>query len=83
MTTEEKNELLAKVLGDDKSDLAKTVKIQCETSLPDAAAKEKAWNEIVDPKSSCSAKEREAMMAGFFAKSQKDLTAPYADKYFE
>ena len=56
MTTDEKNELLNKIIGDDKSDLAKNVKIQCETSIPDAAVKEKAWNEIINPKSTYSQK---------------------------
>lgn len=43
MTNEEKNELLEKIIGDDKSDLAKRLRIQCEVSIPDAAVKEKAW----------------------------------------
>lgn len=51
MTNEEKFAMLEKVLGDDKSDLAKRTRIQCETSIPDAAVKEKAWNEIINPKS--------------------------------
>lgn len=83
MTTDEKNELLSKVVGDDKSDLAKNLKLQCETSIPDAAVKEKAWNEIVNPNSTLSMKEREAMMSGFYARSQQELTRPYADKYYE
>lgn len=58
MTTDEKKALLEQVVGDDKSDLAKNVRIQCETSIPDADVKEKAWNEIVNPNSTYSDKER-------------------------
>lgn len=58
MTTDEKNAMLTAVIGEDKSDLAKNVRIQCETSIPDAAVKEKAWNEIVNPNSEYSDKEK-------------------------
>lgn len=83
MTTEEKNKMLEQIIGDDKSDLAKRVKIQCEVSIPDAAVKEKAWNDIVDPKSTVSDVDKRAIMSGFWAGSQYELTKPYADKYYE
>lgn len=83
MTTDEKNALLEQVVGDDKSDLAKNVTIQCGVSIPDPAAKENAWKEIVNPNSTYSDKERQAMMSGFYAYSQLELTRPYADKYYE
>lgn len=59
------------------------MKYQCEASIPDPAAKEHAWNEIVNPNSTHSDKERQAMMMGFWASSQLELTRPYADKYYE
>jgi hypothetical protein len=67
LTTEEKNQILEKIVGEDKSDLAKRVRIQCETSIPDAAVKEKAWLEIINPKSTMSDVEKQAMMSGFYA----------------
>jgi hypothetical protein len=83
MSNEEKFELLEKVLGDDKSDLAKRLRLQCEVSIPDAAVKEKAWYDITDPKSTVSDVEKRAIMSGFYAASQVELTNQYADKYYE
>lgn len=83
MTIDEKNAMLEKVVGDDVSDLAKAVRITCGASIPDPAVKEKTWNEIMNPTSTCSDKEKEAMMSGFYAWSQFELTKPYADKYYE
>lgn len=39
MTTDAKNALLEKVLKDDKSDIAKSVRLQCEVSIADPAVK--------------------------------------------
>lgn len=60
-------QMLDKVLKDDKSDIARNIRAQCMTSLPDAAIKEQAWNEITDPKSPISSKLKEAKMKGFYA----------------
>lgn len=67
MTTDEKNGLLEKVLKDDKSDIAKSVRLQCEVSIADPAIKAKAWEDITDPNSPFSMKEKQAKMAGFYA----------------
>jgi len=47
-TLDEKKALKAKTLANDQSDNAKTVEQICDNSLPDAALKEKLWNEITD-----------------------------------
>jgi len=83
LTNEEKMQLLEKVIGDDKSDIAKNVRIQCEASIPDPAVKEQVWKEITDPNSEISIKERQSKMMGFYARSQFDICKPYADKYYE
>ena len=59
--------MLEKVIGNDKSDLAKCLRLTCETAIADPAAKEKAWNEIINPNSETSNKEKIAMMGGFYA----------------
>ena len=75
--------MLEKVLKDDKSDIAKTVRLQCEVSIADPAVKAQAWKDITDPNSSFSMKEKQAKMSGFYAWSQFDIVKPYFDLYYE
>ena len=83
LTTEAKNSLLEFVIGDDNSDLAKNAKHACSASIATAENKERVWNELLDPKSKFSAKESEAMMAGFYSWDQIDLCRPYFNKFYE
>ena len=62
LSTDEKMQLLEKVLADDKSDIARDVRAQCMTSIADPAVKEQAWKDITDPKSPISNKLKEAKM---------------------
>lgn len=83
MTTEQKNVLLEKVLKDDKSDIAKSVRLYCEVAVNDPAVKAQAWKDIVDPNSSFSMKEKQAKMGGFYSWGQFDICKPYFDMYYE
>jgi hypothetical protein len=38
--------LMDHVLGDDKSDESKVVRVYCEAALPDAESKKNAWEKI-------------------------------------
>lgn len=46
-----KMEILDKVLGDDKSDLAKNARLCCMAALPDPKKKEEIWASLIDPNS--------------------------------
>lgn len=63
---ESKQQILDKVLGDDKSDIAKKLRLTCEALTADPKIKEKVWKELVDPKSTLSVYERRAYMQGFY-----------------
>lgn len=76
-----KEELLEKVLGDDKSDIANNLRLTCKTLLPDAKSKEEAWAEISDHSNTLSSYERNAMMAGFFNRESAEILKPYYDQY--
>jgi hypothetical protein len=65
MEKEKKMELLEKIQGGEKSDLAINTRLTCLAGLPDAAVKEETWKAITDVNSQESLKERSAKMAGF------------------
>jgi len=72
------------ILGEDKSDIAKGVRLYCQAATNDAKTKEKTWNELINEKSQYSDKERRSMMAGFFSWDQRETVClPYVDKFFE
>jgi len=81
--TAEKQRLLDLVVGDDKSDIAKNLILCCEALLPDAAAKQSAWDKIVDHKNKYSSYERQALMDGFFSRDAADVLGPFFDKYVQ
>jgi hypothetical protein len=81
-TTDEKKELIQKVLGDDKSDDVQRIRITCEAAFADAENKERVWNILIEENSTHTVYQREAMMSGFKAGGQ-ELMAPYADKYYD
>ena len=83
LTQEKKNSLLEEILGSDNSDLAKNAKHCCAASIATAENKEKVWNELLDPNSKYSAKERQAMMGGFYSFDQLELCRPYYNKFYE
>lgn len=75
--------LIDEVLGEDKSDLAKNTRLVCAAAVPEAANKEKVWNDLLDPQSSLSSKQRQAMMSGFYSWDQIDLIRPYFSRFYE
>jgi hypothetical protein len=79
----EKEALLAKVIGDDKSDIAENTKETCFAFIPTAENKAKVWEQITDPNSTESIYKRKAKMSGFYSWKQLDLIRPYFDKYYE
>lgn len=78
-----KQELLTKVVGDDQSDVVINLKLSCEALLPDKAAKEKVWKEIIDYTNKLSSYERLAYMSSFFNIESADILAPYFQKYID
>jgi hypothetical protein len=62
ISSEEKQALIQKVLGEDKSDTAKRVKLTCEAALASPENKERVWNILTEENSTYTVYEREAMM---------------------
>lgn len=80
---DEKKALRDKALEKDTSDNAQNVKKVLEYSLPDAALKERLWEEILDESSGCSLMEIRLKIQGFWQRHlQLDLMAPYFEKYY-
>ncbi len=68
-------------LGRDATDAGVRHAVACRASVPDPAAKEAAWAQIVSgalPNATF-----RAMLAGFMDDDQPELLAPYVDRYFE
>ena len=68
-------------LGLDATDAGDRHAVACRASVPDPAAKEAAWAQIVSgtlPNATF-----RAMLAGFMDADQPELLAPYVDRYFE
>ena len=82
-TYESKKALLAKTVGDDKSDIAENLRHTCEASLPDPEKKAETWASVTDPNSNDSLHVRRAKMQGFYHWSQFDLCAPYFNKFYQ
>ncbi len=55
--------------------------VRCRAALPTAAAKEKAWSMIMTD-ADLSNYELDAACEGFWHPAQRELTAPYVDRYF-
>lgn len=82
-TIDEKQALRTKAFENDQSDRAKNCSKICDFSLPDAALKEKLWNEITDAATSESLSEIKNKISGFHQrKNQLDLISPYFEKYY-
>ena len=79
----EKHELLAKVIGDDKSDIAENTKETCIALIPTAENKAHVWEQLTDTNSTESIYKRGAKMGGFYSWKQLDLIRPYFDKFYE
>jgi len=80
---EYKTATLNAILGEDKSDKASQLRERCNARLPDAAIKAEVWERIVAKNSPDSLVTRNALMAGFYHRSQKDILRPYFTKFFE
>jgi aminopeptidase N len=68
-------------LGRDATDAGARHAVACRASVPDPAAKEWAWAQIVSgtlPNATF-----RAMLAGFMDDDHPELLAPYVDRYFE
>jgi len=55
---------------------------RCEALRPDPAAKERAWQLLVDPAAELSHYQLAALAGGFWVPGQEDLVAPYAPRWF-
>ena len=59
ISKKEKFDLFDKIIGKDQSDKSIMAKLYCETALPEKKEKEKRWNQLMNPKSKYSKKQRE------------------------
>lgn len=83
-TAEEKQALKEKAFAQDQSDKAHKAQQVNEYSLPDAALKEKLWNEIVDANQNDTLLQFQNKIAGFMNRFQQlDLITPYFEKYYD
>lgn len=73
---------LATEAGRDPSDRGQRAGLRCETSTPDEAAKERAWDRF-HGNGYGTLKMTEAAMSGFNWPRQRDLLAPYVERFFE
>lgn len=78
-----KKALMEEVLVDDKSDLATQTRLTCEAMTNDPVLKEKIWQELIDPKTTCSLYERRSKMAGFYSSTNQEVYLPYYDKFYD
>ncbi|MFG2886939.1 aminopeptidase N [Streptomyces sp. NPDC048297] len=72
--------LVAELARDDTAS-GKRHQVRCLAARPSAAVKAQAWAQVVESDALSNALV-EATIAGFDQPSQRDLTAPYAEKYF-
>lgn len=80
---DEKKALRDKALEGDASDAAGNCRKVLDYSLPDAALKERLWNELLDQNTSDSLMESRLKIQGFWQRhSQPELIAPYFEKYY-
>ncbi|MFI1734452.1 aminopeptidase N [Streptomyces acidicola] len=73
-------ELAAELVRDDTAS-GKRHQVRCLAARPSAAVKAQAWASVVESDTLSNALV-EATIAGFGRPSQRELTAPYAEKYF-
>ena len=74
--------VLGAELARDDTASGKRHQVRCLAARPSAAVKAQAWASVVESDSLSNALV-EATIAGFAQPSQRELTAPYAQKYFE
>ncbi|MER6672938.1 aminopeptidase N [Streptomyces sp. NPDC000983] len=74
-------ELAAELARDDTAS-GKRHQVRCLAARPQAAVKAQAWARVVESQELSNALV-EATIAGFARPSQRELTAPYAQRYFE
>lgn len=80
---DEKKALRDKALAEDNSDAAANVRKVLDWSLPDAALKERLWDEILDESTSSTLMDTRMKIQGFWQRHlQPDLMAPYFEKYY-
>ncbi|MFK0116810.1 aminopeptidase N [Streptomyces sp. NPDC090994] len=73
--------VLAAELARDDTASGKRHQVRCLAARPSAAVKAQAWAQVVESDALSNALV-EATIAGFAQPSQRELTAPYAEKYF-
>ncbi|MGW1000556.1 aminopeptidase N [Streptomyces sp. NPDC002520] len=74
-------QVLAAELARDDTASGKRHQVRCLAARPSAAVKAQAWAQVVESDALSNALV-EATIAGFDQPSQRELTAPYAEKYF-
>src|SRR5262249_26378033 len=74
-------QVLADELARDDTASGKRHQVRCLAARPSAAVKAQAWAQVVESDALSNALV-EATIAGFDQPSQRELTAPYAEKYF-
>ena len=75
------DDLVAREAAADRSSSGHQASLTALASRPDAAAKDDAWKQIVDP--TVSNRDFEALVAGLWTPGQEDLCAPYFERYLE
>ncbi|WP_208545470.1 aminopeptidase N [Streptomyces sp. Tu 2975] len=73
---------IAAELARDDTASGKRHEVRCLASRPSAAVKDQAWAAVVESDKLSNALV-EATISGFVQPSQRELTAPYTEKYFE
>jgi aminopeptidase N len=73
---------IAAELARDDTASGKRHEVRCLASRPSAAVKDQAWATVVESDKLSNALV-EATISGFVQPSQRELTAPYTEKYFE
>ncbi|MGH2610706.1 MAG: ERAP1-like C-terminal domain-containing protein, partial [Tepidiformaceae bacterium] len=76
-------ERVAKELERDPSDRGQRAKLRCEISVRDAGVKQAAWEKFHSAEGYGSLYLTQAAMSGFNWHSQRELLAPYVDRFFE
>ncbi|MER6270776.1 aminopeptidase N [Streptomyces sp900105755] len=74
--------VLAAELARDDTASGKRHQVRCLAARPSAAVKAQAWAQVVESQALSNALV-EATIAGFAQPSQRELLAPYAERYFE
>jgi aminopeptidase N len=77
------HERVAKELERDPSDRGQRAKLRCEVSVPEAGVKAVAWDKFHTQEGYGSLYLTQAAMGGFNWNVQRDLLAPYVDRFFE